>query len=377
MPSNTTSNYDVAPFDDDNDEGEILSYAERGDVEEADDLAAGLAGGGGKTALPVYPPRSSAAAAAQNRRWLWYVGGAAVVVLVIAAVSGVMHKKSPPKHHGPAPILGVPTKKSPGVAAKPHPAAPVQSAPTHSLVPKHAIKVIATHPHDPTAFTEGLEYARGYLWESTGLRGASSLRRVRLDDGKVEQIYTFKDKNIFGEGITLHHDHHIFMLSWRSGRGFIFDQNTFKLLKEWRYKGQGWGLTMHDSAEEVWMSDGTDTLRVLEPEGLTEKRHVKVTLDGRPVMRLNEVEWVCGELWANIWETKHIYRIDPSTGKVKAIVDCSSLPLERDVIVGQDVLNGIAFDWESGRLWVTGKKWSKIYQIHVEDPKLTLHGCKP
>lgn len=374
MSSNTQSNYAVTGFDDDEDEeGGILSYAERENVENVDELEEGLAEGGGDTALPVYPPKSSAAAAAKSRRWLWYVVPA-VIVAAILGISGVLWKHPKVKHKGPPPVLGVPAhhKNSTTVTA-----ASSSNSPTHEIIPKHSIRVIATHPHDPTAFTEGLEYSRGYLWESTGLRGKSSLRRVRLDDGKVEQIYKFKDMNIFGEGMTLHHDHHIFMLSWRAGRGFIFDQNTFKLLKEWRYKGQGWGLTMHDSAEEVWMSDGTDALRVLEPEGLTEKRRLKVSINGKPVVRLNEVEWVCGEIWANIWETKHIYRIDPTNGHVKAIVDCSTLPLEHDVIMGQDVLNGIAFDWESGRLWVTGKKWSKIYQIHVNDKNLVLHGCKP
>lgn len=177
--------------------------------------------------------------------------------------------------------------------------------------------------------------------------------------------------------MTLHRDHHIFMLSWRAGRGFIFDQNSFKLLKEWHYKGQGWGLTMHDSADEVWMSDGTPDLRVLEPENLTEKRRIKVTLDGKPVPELNEIEWVCGEVWANVWRTTDIYRIDPVTGIVKSILDVSNLPLRADIVLGQNVLNGIAYDWQSGRLWVTGKKWSKIYQIHVNDPNLDITHCKP
>lgn len=364
--------YAVANLEDE-EEGKMLENTPH-NVDDAfgeDDMEADLAVG--DSSLLTLPPRYPDATAALWRRYLWVI--VPVVLLTgIFAFTGILRGDSHHKVTGPPPVLGVQKPAPEPVLAE---VAPVTPTVPHSKTPTFTAKVIAKHPHDPAAFTQGLEYARGYLWESTGLRGESSLRRVRLSDGHVEQEYHFPDKNLFGEGMTLHRDHHIFMLSWRAGRGFIFDQNTFKLLKEWHYKGQGWGLTMHDSADEVWMSDGTPELRVLEPEHLTEKRRVKVTLDGKPVRELNEIEWVCGELWANVWRTTDIYRIDPVTGFVKSIIDLSNLPLRTDIVIGQNVLNGIAYDWESGRLWVTGKKWGKIYQIHVNDPDLDITHCKP
>lgn len=365
--------YAVANFDDEEDgemlafEGEDGSTTTRPRDEEIEALDA-LESGGAPSSLPTFPTKSADELMQQRRKYL-YVVVPLVVILGVVAVTGLFRGHHAPKKPESL-VLGVPRHNQTAAI----PAIP-QSA--HHNVPTHGVRVVAKHPHDPNAFTQGLEYSRGYLWESTGLRGESSLRRVRLQDGMVEQEFKFTDKRIFGEGMTLHHNHHIFMLSWQAGRGFIFDQNTFKLIKEWHYKGEGWGLAMHDSEEEVFMSDGTDVLRVLEPEHLSEKRRIHVRLDGTPVRELNEIEWVCGEIWANVWRTHNIYRIDPNTGNVKAVVNCETLPLKEDVVVGQNVLNGIAFDWQSGRLWVTGKKWAKIYQIHVKDPNLDLTKCKP
>ena len=244
-------------------------------------------------------------------------------------------------------------------------------------VPIHTVTVLKKYPHDTNAFTQGFEYENGYFWESTGLRGSSSLRRVRIRDGKVLQIRHIADKRIFGEGLTLVGGNRILMLSWQSGQGFVFDRKTFKLVNTWRYRGEGWGLTQHEGANEVWMSDGTETLRVLHPGNQTKTRRLKVTLSGLPINNLNELEWVCGEVWANVWLTNYIVRIDPTTGLIKGIVDCGNLPLPEDVCPGQNVLNGIAFDPKTGRLWLTGKKWSKVYEVRVNIPGLNFTSCQP
>ncbi len=243
--------------------------------------------------------------------------------------------------------------------------------------PIHNVTVLKKYPHDTSAFTQGFEYENGYFWESTGLRGSSSLRRVRISDGKVLQIRNIQDPRIFGEGLTLVGGNRILMLSWQAGQGFVFDKNTFGLVNLWRYRGEGWGLTLHEGADEVWMSDGTSALRVLNPANLTEKRRLSVTLGEEPIDKLNEIEWVCGEVWANVWLTKNIVRIDPTNGVVKGVIDCANLPLPEDVVPGQDVLNGIAFDPITGRLWLTGKKWSKVYEVKIDIPDLNFTNCQP
>lgn len=244
-----------------------------------------------------------------------------------------------------------------------------------STVSKFPLSVVAKLPHDPEAFTQGFEFANGVFYESTGLDGKSSLRKVNVTTGKVLQKFTFSDPNLFGEGMTLHTTHHIFMLTWRAGRGFIFNQTTFKPMGEWQYEGEGWGLCMDRIKNEVYMSDGTSFLRVLDPEDLSERRRVQVTWNGKPVLLLNEIEWICGEIWANVWQTSTIVRINPDTGVVKAVIDVSNLPLAEDRLPTADVLNGIAFDRTTGRLWLTGKKWPVIYQVSIKDPSLNLSEC--
>lgn len=261
----------------------------------------------------------------------------------------------------------------------PIPKPPALSAPippTDAKVEIHTVKVLESLPHDQRAFTQGFEFANGVFYEGTGLHGQSTLRKVELQTGKVLQKYIYNNMTLFGEGITLHRDAHIFMLTWQSGRGFVFNQSTFEVVREWRYKGEGWGLTSDREADEVYMSDGTSNLRVLDPEDLSEKRTVKVTLRGEDVKYLNELEWVCGEVWANIWQSNNIYRIDPKSGAVKSIIDASNLPLRTDMYIGLGVLNGIAFDKEAGRLWLTGKLWSKVYSVSLSDTSLNLKNCK-
>lgn len=242
-------------------------------------------------------------------------------------------------------------------------------------VKTYTVEVVKRLPHDKMAFTQGFEFKNGVFYESTGLRGMSSLRKVEIESGKVLQRYDIPDMKLFSEGITLHGDEHIFMLTWQAGKGFVFNQTTFEVLKTWEYEGEGWGLAWDKKKDEVWMSDGTDVLRVLEPEELKEKRRLKVTLNGKSVKNLNELEWICGELWANVWMEWKILRIDPENGKVKAIIDASKLPLKEDVVPGMDVLNGIAFDREEGTIWLTGKKWSTVYQVRITDDSLMLKQC--
>ncbi|PXF40657.1 Glutaminyl-peptide cyclotransferase [Gracilariopsis chorda] len=240
----------------------------------------------------------------------------------------------------------------------------------------YTVEVVTKHPHDPYAFTQGFEYANGFFYESTGIQGRSSLRKVEIATGKVLQNHSFSDLPVFGEGMTLHTTHHIFMLTWKAGRGFIFNQSTFELQKEWKYEGEGWGLAMDRKNNEVYMSDGTSELRILDPEDLSERRRIQVTLEGQPVTQLNELEWICDELWSNVWQTSKIYRINPMTGVVKSVIDASNLPLREDVTQRIDVLNGIAFDEQTGRLWLTGKLWPSVYQVSVKDDDLDLAKCK-
>lgn len=256
-----------------------------------------------------------------------------------------------------------------------------QPNPAESSAPSTKVKIFKVGvekrvPHDRMAFTQGFEYANGVFYESTGLEGQSTLRKVEIETGKVLQRYKIPDRTLFGEGITLHKDSHIFMLTWQSGRGFVFNQSTFEKIKEWSYQGEGWGLCMDREKEEVYMSDGTDALRVLEPEDLQEKRRISVTVRGKKASELNELEWICGEVWANVWRTSEIYRIDPATGIVRSIIDASNLPLKEDRVRGIDVLNGIAFDRETGRLWLTGKLWPVVYQVTIADESLDLSKCK-
>jgi glutaminyl-peptide cyclotransferase len=224
-------------------------------------------------------------------------------------------------------------------------------------------RVIATYPHDPGAFTQGLTVHDGELYESTGQYGHSSLRRVDIDSGAVEQIapvnFTF-----FAEGMTIFGGR-IYQLTWKSQTAFIYDLATFELLGTRRYSGEGWGLT-HDG-ESLIVSDGSATLFFYEPEGFTVTRTIEVRDQGMPVARLNELEFVNGEIWANIWYEDRIARISPETGEVLAWVDLSLL-VPRTRRDPDAVLNGIAYDPAADRLFVTGKYWPQLFEIELIEP---------
>ncbi len=229
---------------------------------------------------------------------------------------------------------------------------------------QYTYKVVNAYPHDRQAYTQGLFVDQGALYESTGQYGASSLRRVALETGEVEQMIELPDR-YFGEGVVPW-DGKIFALTWKAGVGFIFDQNDFKALGRFNYDGEGWGFT-HDG-ERLIMSDGTDTLRFLDPESLETTKRLEVRFNGRPLRYLNELEWVDGLIYANVYTTNAIVMIDPASGLVKGVIDLSGILPEQDR-AGAEVLNGVAYDPETERLFVTGKLWPTLFEIElVEKP---------
>ncbi len=229
---------------------------------------------------------------------------------------------------------------------------------TPTAVITYTYAVINAYPHDPAAFTQGLVYADGVLYESTGLYGRSSLRRVALETGEVLQRRDLPPE-YFGEGLALF-DGRLIQLTWQNNTGFVYDARSFEQLHVWEYPAEGWGLT-HDGTHLI-MSDGSAVLRFLDPYTFAVQREVLVTDGGRPVVRLNELEYVNGEVFANVWQTDWVVRIDPHTGRVLGWVDLSGL-LTADERQGADVLNGIAYDAGHNRLFVTGKLWPKLFEI--------------
>lgn len=234
-------------------------------------------------------------------------------------------------------------------------------------VPVQSYEVVARHPHDRTAFTEGLFYRDGLIYESTG-RFPSDIRIWRLSDGEVLKKREL-DKAFFGEGIVGVGDK-IVSLTWRNHIGFIWNAADLSPAGAFTYPGEGWALTRDDT--RIIMSDGTPALRFLDPQTLAETGRITVTADGRPVDQLNELEWVDlgdgPEILANVWQTDRIARIDPATGNVKAWIDLTGLfPLEPGMDPLDDVLNGIAWDRESNRLFVTGKDWPTLFEIRIKE----------
>lgn len=239
---------------------------------------------------------------------------------------------------------------------------PLASAAPGSQIPVYTYKVVHIYPHDPNAFTEGLFYLDGYLYESTGLEGHSSIRKVRLQTGAVVLSHDLPPE-YFGEGITFWGSR-LIGLTWKSHVGFTYNLRSFAVEGHFKYPGEGWALTRND--REIIMSDGTPDLRVLDPKTLHEVRRIHVTARGQAVDQLNELEWVQGSLLANIWQTDRIARIDPDTGHVVAWIDLRGLLPKRDQIPGHtDVLNGIAYDSNKDRLFVTGKLWPKVFEIRI------------
>ena len=221
-------------------------------------------------------------------------------------------------------------------------------------------RVVASYPHSTRSYTQGLQYVDGTMWEGTGQYGRSQLQSVDLATGKVKCLASLPD-NEFGEGITLYKGN-IYQLTWESHKAYLYDTNG-NILKTIAYKGEGWGLTT--DGQMLYMSDGTPDIRVLDPATLEVKRRIAVTCNGESLPYLNELEWIEGKIWANVYTLDQIVVINPESGVVEKIVNLRGLLPQSEVTATTDVLNGIAYDEENKRIFVTGKNWSKMFEIRV------------
>ena len=234
------------------------------------------------------------------------------------------------------------------------------SSPTD--VPIYSYDVIAARPHDRSAFTEGLVFLDGTLLESTGLNGQSTLRKVDLESGRVLKQVKLA-RQYFAEGLAVLGGK-IFQLTWKHGRGFVYDLESFHWEKEFPYEGEGWGLTT--DGQWLILCDGTPQIRFLDPMTFDVKRTITVLNHGQPIKNLNELEYVKGEIFANIWHTDYVVRIDPVTGKVLGLINFAGLLAPQDRDAKTDVLNGIAYDAAGDRLFITGKRWPKLFEVRLK-----------
>ena len=239
----------------------------------------------------------------------------------------------------------------------------LRNRPAFPTTQRYTYNVVNAYPHDSNAFTQGLVFENGVLYESTGLYGQSTLRRVELETGRILQSYTLPNQ-FFGEGITIFSDK-IIQLTWQSNKGFVYDKFSFDLLQEFSYPTEGWGIT-HDGSQLI-MSDGTATLYFLNPETFEIVGQVDV-YDTGPVTKLNELEYIKGEIYANIWKEEKIAIINPQTGQVRAWIDLDGIQDLENQNTG-NVLNGIAYNAKEERLFVTGKKWPNLFEIKLNPQK--------
>ncbi len=240
----------------------------------------------------------------------------------------------------------------------------LSATPLHSQRSRHSdtYQVVHEYPHDPEAFTQGLVYVDGHLYESTGRKGKSSVRMVDLQTGRVLQHYDLPAE-YFGEGLT-DWGSNLVQLTWTSKTGFVYDRFSLTPKRTFHYQGEGWGLT-HDGKQLI-LSDGTPVLRFLDPQSFSEIRHVSITDErGRPVSNVNELEYIHGEIYANVWHTDEIVRISPRTGKILGQIDLTGLMDTNRPADPDAVLNGIAYDSKGDRLFVTGKLWPKLFVIKI------------
>jgi glutamine cyclotransferase len=259
-----------------------------------------------------------------------------VVTVVVAMFAGCVEKEAP-----------LPT------------ATPIPSPP--DVAPVYGYKIVNTYPHDRNAFTQGLIFDDGFLYEGTGIRGESTLRKVELEKGEVIKVYPLPAQ-FFGEGMTLWEDT-LIQLTLRSKVGFVYDKESFHLLREFAYPTEGWGIT-HDGMRLI-MSDGTSTLLFWDPDTFEELGRIEVHDRGVSITHLNELEYVKGEVYANVWPTNRIARISPETGQVVGWIDLEGLLSEEDRSQPIGVLNGIAYDAKHDRLFITGKYWPKLFEIKL------------
>lgn len=230
-----------------------------------------------------------------------------------------------------------------------------------AAIPVYGYRIVHVYPHDTSAYTEGLFYKDGFLYESTGEKGASSVRKVQLETGKVLQQHKLPAR-YFGEGIVDWKEQ-LVQLTWKSETGFVYGLDSFKLQHTFNYPGEGWALTRDN--RHLYMSDGSSVLRILDPDTLKATGSIMVMAGDIPVTRLNELEWVDGQIYANIWLTNRIARIDPASGHVVGWIDLDGLLDSSRLGDPDDVLNGIAYDAAHDRLFVTGKRWPKLFEIKL------------
>jgi glutaminyl-peptide cyclotransferase len=292
----------------------------------------------------------------------------AIALVVTACGSPFGEAEATPVPTSTPPPTETPTPQptaTPESTPTPEPTATLEPTQTPMPVPvtsDYTYRIIDRFPHDRRAFTQGLEFRDGYLYESTGLHGESTLRRVDLETGEVLQLHELED-HLFGEGLTVLDDR-IYQITWQAGTGFVYDRETFELREEFSYEGEGWGLA--NDGNRLIMSDGSSTLVFRDPVTFEELDRLDVYDDRGAVTMLNELEYIEGEIWANIWLSDVIVVIDPDTGWVTRRIDMSGLLQDEDR--GQhrvDVLNGIAWDEDGQRLLVTGKLWPVMYEIEI------------
>ncbi len=226
---------------------------------------------------------------------------------------------------------------------------------------RYGYRIVATYPHDPGAYTQGLFWHEGALWESTGERGRSRLRRVELSSGKPTREIALDDI-YFGEGAALL-DGKIYQLTWTHGRCFVYDDATLLPAGEFTYRGEGWGLTT--DGERLYMSDGTPNITVRNPDTFAAERTIVVRREGRPVQLINELEWIDGRIWANIYLSDEIVIIDPADGHVEGTIDFTGIEALLARTPATDVMNGIAWDAENDRIFVTGKNWNLLFEVEI------------
>lgn len=236
-----------------------------------------------------------------------------------------------------------------------------EGTPDEPTVQRLVPRVVAEHPHDPTAFTQGLEVVDGFLWESTGLYGESTLRVVDRTTGHLLGSVAL-DPGLFGEGLTALGDGRLLQLTWKAGRALVWEAATLEQADSWAYGGQGWGACRLDD-DTLVVSDGSAGLAFREVDGFGRTGGIEVRLDGELVENLNELECVDGTVWANVWQTDRIVAIDPVTGRVHTEVDASGLPVDRTGLGVDDVLNGIAHDPTTGLFLLTGKRWPVLFEV--------------
>jgi len=244
-----------------------------------------------------------------------------------------------------------------GACAKPEPSTPPQPA----IPDYYTYQVVHAYPHSTTAFTEGLVYFDGHLYESTGLNGQSTLSEEDLQTGKVLQQIAVPAE-YFGEGLAILNGK-AYQLTWQAQKGFVYDLATFNKVKEFSYTGEGWGMTT--DGQSLIMSDGTSQIRFLDPETFAVKRTIVVSKEGVPMTQVNELEYIKGEIFANVWQTDYMLRIDPANGNVKGVIDFHGLLPANERTPGTDVLNGVAYDAANDRIFVTGKNWPKIFEVKL------------